>query len=57
MDIPTTKASLTILVVDDSRANLAVMTAMLTEMGHEAIQAQSGEAALDLFRQRTPDMV
>ena len=57
MDIPTTKANLTILVVDDSRANLAVMTAMLTEMGHDAVQAQSGEEALDLFRQRMPDMV
>lgn len=53
----TTTAALNILVVDDSRANLAVMAAMLAKMGHEVVQAPSGEAALDIFRQHMPDMV
>jgi DNA-binding response OmpR family regulator len=57
MDISTTKTSLTILVVDDSRTDLAVMTAMLAEMGYEVVQASSGETALNMFRQHMPDMV
>ena len=57
MDIPNKRAGLNILVVDDSRANLAVLSAMLAQMGYEVVQASSGEEALDLFRQRQPDMV
>ena len=34
-----------ILVVDDSRTDLAVLTAMLSEIGHEVIPASSGEPA------------
>jgi DNA-binding response OmpR family regulator/anti-sigma regulatory factor (Ser/Thr protein kinase) len=56
--MPTTQTDfLTILVVDDSRLELALLTAMLTKMGHKAMQAGSGEAALELFRQCAPDMV
>jgi len=55
--MPTTKTGLTILVVDDSRPDLALMTAMLAKMGHEVMQSTSGEAALDIFRQQIPDMV
>lgn len=53
----TTKAGLTILVVDDSHTHLAVLSTMLAEMGYETAQASSGEEALDLFRQHLPDMV
>jgi CheY-like chemotaxis protein len=52
-----TKTALTILVVDDSRTDLAVITAMLAKMGHEVMQSRSGEAALEMFRQYMPDMV
>lgn len=55
--MPTNNAGLNILVVDDSRTDLAVITAMLTEMGHTAVQSRSGEAALEMFRQHMPDMV
>jgi len=55
--MPTTKTGLNILVVDDSRTDLAVITAMLVKMGHEVAQARSGEIALEMFRQRMPDMV
>ena len=51
------KSDLNILVVDDSRANLVVLSAMLADMGYKVVQAGSGEEALDLFRQRQPDMV
>ena len=33
------------------------MTAMLAKMGHGVMQAGSGEEALEMFRQRMPDMV
>lgn len=55
--MPTTNAGLNILLVDDSRTDLAVITAMLEKMGHLVVQSQSGEAALDFFRQHMPDMV
>lgn len=51
------KESLHVLVVDDKPANVALLTAMLKKMGHQAVSASSGEEALDLFRQRRPDMV
>ena len=54
---PTAKTALNILLVDDSNINLMVVSSMLTEMGYEVVQASSGEEALDLFRQRQPDMV
>ena len=57
MDVPNVKACLNILLVDDARAELALMTSMLIQMGHEVVQAQSGETALELFQQRMPDMV
>lgn len=55
--MPTTKTSFNILLVDDSRINLMVVSSMLTEMGYGVVQAESGEEALDLFRQHQPDMV
>ena len=51
------KSDLTILIVDDSRPDRALMKAMLIKMGHEVMQAASGEEALELFQQRMPDMV
>lgn len=52
-----TKSDLTILVVDDSRTHLAVLSTMLPQMGYAVVQAASGEEALDIFRQHPPDMV
>lgn len=51
------KENLSVLVVDDTRTNLAVLTSMLEKMGYAALQASSGEEALNKFRQRQPDMV
>ena len=55
--MPTAKTGLNILLVDDSRTDLAVTTAMLVKMGHEVVQSRSGEEALEMFRQHMPDMV
>jgi len=55
--MPITKTGLTILLVDDSRPDLVLMTALLTKMGHEVMRASSGEEALKLFLQHMPDMV
>ncbi|MBF0481981.1 MAG: response regulator [Desulfovibrionaceae bacterium] len=47
----------TILIIDDEpkfRANLADW---LEDMGYETLQAEGGEAGLELFRQKQPDMV
>ncbi len=49
--------SLRVLVVDDDRINIALLSAMLEQMGHEPVLAASGEEALDLFRARQPDAV
>lgn len=51
------KEKLSVLVVDDTRTNMVVLTAMLEKMGHTVVQAGSGEEALECFRQRQPDMV
>ena len=46
-----------ILVAEDTKTNLAVITAMLTNLGHEVFPATSGENALQLFTHNRPDLV
>ncbi|WP_348541091.1 PP2C family protein-serine/threonine phosphatase [Thalassococcus arenae] len=46
-----------ILVVDDSRLQLRILSSMLEKWGFEVIQADSGRQALDLCRQSPPDIV
>lgn len=55
--MPIPKTDLTILIVDDSRPDRALMTAMLAKMGHEVMQAGTGEEALEIFLENMPDMV
>lgn len=55
--MPATASGLNILAVDDSRGDLTLVSTMLTKMGHAVIPAQSGEEALEVFRQRMPDLV
>jgi response regulator RpfG family c-di-GMP phosphodiesterase len=40
----------TILIVDDEPEILSLLGEMLTIQGHEALQAQSGREALEIFR-------
>ncbi len=46
-----------ILVVDDSRTVLAMVTDVLTTEGYQVRQAENGRRALDLVAQERPDLV
>ena len=46
-----------VLVVDDDKANLAALTALLTDAGYEIDAVSSGRDALDAVARRAPDVV
>jgi len=46
-----------ILLVDDSRAVIAVFGARLVELGHEVVTAENGQLAVERFEASTPDLV
>ena len=46
-----------ILVVDDNPENRAIFTARLEAHGYEVLTAEDGEAALEVARQRRPDLI
>ena len=46
----------TILVVDDNPVNRQLLTAILRPDGHELFQAGNGRDALEIARQRLPDL-
>jgi two-component system cell cycle response regulator len=46
-----------ILVADDSRTNLALITSSLQKLGHEVTAATSGAEAISLFQQERPDLI
>ncbi|MBB1486831.1 ATP-binding SpoIIE family protein phosphatase [Oceanospirillum sediminis] len=46
-----------ILAVDDTRANLVLLQAMLKRAGHEVVTADNGEHSLEVFQQESPDLV
>lgn len=46
-----------ILLVDDARSVIAVMTARLNSFGHEVFAANNGKVAVDLFKELAPDLV
>lgn len=47
----------TILIVDDEPANRKLLTTVLRSRPHELLEAASGEDALRLARERTPDLI
>lgn len=47
----------TVLIVDDSRLQLRIMTAMLGRMGFEVLSAASGADALEICAKDKPDLV
>jgi putative two-component system response regulator len=46
-----------VLIVDDSRANLLMLSAQLTPLGYEVLTASSGEQALDIVRSRKVNLM
>lgn len=48
---------LRVLVVDDNEANRKLLQAILKADGHQVVPAASGEEAVSLYQQHSPDMV
>jgi len=46
-----------ILLVDDSRSAVKVMTSRLTDLGHEVVNAANGQAGVAAFADTAPDLV
>ena len=46
-----------ILVVEDSRANLLVLSEYVERLGAQALPAENGESAVELFTREAPDLV
>lgn len=49
--------SLTVLVVDDVRANRMVLEAMLGKMGYSSLSADCGEQAIEVCAEHRPDII
>jgi CheY-like chemotaxis protein len=49
--------SITILVIDDHPVNLKLASQVLLAGGHQVIQAEDAEQALEVLQQRLPDLV
>lgn len=56
MDKADTRANHTILVVDDEPINIRVLHAYLARAGHQILEAQSGQEALEKAGQQ-PDLI
>jgi len=46
-----------VLIVDDSPAQVFTMKNLIESWGHEAISAESGNAALEIAREERPDVI
>ncbi|MEW2912111.1 SpoIIE family protein phosphatase [Leisingera sp. JC11] len=46
-----------VLVVDDSRLQRRILVASLKKWGFEVVEADSGEAAMEICQQETPDLI
>jgi CheY-like chemotaxis protein len=47
----------TILVVEDTPANLALASKLLSAAGHAVLTAETAEIGIDVARERAPDLV
>jgi len=54
---PPADAVATILIVDDNELNLDLLNRRLTREGHRTLQAQDGQAALNILRETSIDLV
>jgi diguanylate cyclase (GGDEF)-like protein len=55
--LPSSLPPLQILVVDDQTSTRKVLAAQLFAVGHQVLEADSGDAALRLFQTEKPDLV
>jgi putative two-component system response regulator len=55
MELPQVQS--TVLVVDDERANVALMMALLEDEGHRVLTASDGFGAIEVARASTPDLI
>ncbi|HSV36013.1 MAG TPA: response regulator [Ramlibacter sp.] len=46
-----------VLVVEDTPANMKLITLLLRKAGHEVLQARNADEAIDLARAHRPDLV
>jgi diguanylate cyclase (GGDEF)-like protein len=46
-----------ILVADDSKTNLALISDSLNKLGHEVLPALNGEQAIDIYKMNRPDLI
>ena len=54
---PTKEPVKTVLIVEDNELNLKLLHDLLQYQGYVVIDTKWGEAALDLARQRNPDLI
>ncbi len=52
-----TKSKATILVVDDTRYNLQILSSMLINQGYEVLEAANGTNAIDLANAHQPNLI
>ena len=52
-----TKSKATILVVDDTRYNLQILSSMLVNQGYEVLEATNGTNAIDLANAHQPNLI
>jgi CheY-like chemotaxis protein len=55
--VPASERRLLVLVVDDISESRRQLCALVAELGHEAVGADSGAAALRLVEERRPDVI
>lgn len=46
-----------ILLVEDARSVVRVMTARLSSYGHDVVHAENGQVAVELFEKESPDLI
>lgn len=57
MSLFQTDFSETILIIDDQKQNLQLLSTLLNAVGHEVITATSGQQAFELLATHTPDLI
>jgi putative two-component system response regulator len=46
-----------ILIVDDEKSNAGILSLVVSQLGHEPIEAYSGQQAIDTFSDHEPDLI